>query len=60
MEPHIIIDINLISWIYVGKKIVDAMTLSIHIDITLAIPFGSSFHPNDLIIELSQNFMLLT
>tara|TARA_Y100000768_G_scaffold217465_1_gene163914 strand:+ start:104 stop:232 length:129 start_codon:yes stop_codon:yes gene_type:complete len=42
----------------VGKKIVDTMTMSIHIDITLAMPFGSSFHPNDFIIELSQNFML--
>ncbi len=33
------------------------MIISIQNDITLATPFGSSFQPNDLTIELSQNFL---
>ena len=41
----------------VGKKKMQTIVISIQIDITLAIPLGSSFQPNDLIIELSQNFI---
>tara|TARA_B100000609_G_C17086004_1_gene366699 strand:+ start:648 stop:830 length:183 start_codon:yes stop_codon:yes gene_type:complete len=56
-EPHNMIDTILFSKIFDGIKIDIAITISIQTDITLAIPFGSSFQPNDLIIGLSQNFM---
>ena len=56
-EPQVIVDTILFSIILVGKKIDIAITISIQTDITLAIPFGSSFQPNDLIIGLSQNFI---
>tara|TARA_B100001559_G_C15929866_1_gene362614 strand:+ start:228 stop:410 length:183 start_codon:yes stop_codon:yes gene_type:complete len=57
IEPHVIVDTILVSKILVGKKIAIMMTVSIQKDITLAIPLGSSFQPNDLIIGLSQNFI---
>jgi|TARA_B110000037_G_C16760847_1_gene359167 galactose mutarotase-like enzyme len=41
-----------------GKKTLD-ITISIHTDITLDTPFGSSFHPNFLIKGLSQNFITI-
>ena len=50
IEPHVIIDTILLSKISVGNKIVVMITISIHTEITLAIPLGSSFQPNDLII----------
>ena len=56
IEPHVIIDTIFLSKISVGNKIVVVITISIHTEITLAIPLGSSFQPNDLIIWLSQNF----
>jgi len=56
-EPQVIVDTILFSIILVGKKIAIAITISIQTDMTLAIPFGSSFQPNDLIIGLSQNFI---
>ena len=36
----------------VGKKIAHTIVISIQIDITLAMPLGSSFQPNDLMIGL--------
>tara|TARA_Y100001970_G_scaffold184411_1_gene224299 strand:- start:514 stop:696 length:183 start_codon:yes stop_codon:yes gene_type:complete len=57
VEPQIIIDIILVSKILVGKKVAIMITISMHTDITLAIPLGSSFQPSDLIIGLSQNFI---
>ena len=57
VEPQVIVDINLVSKILVGKKVAIMMTISMHTDITLAIPLGSSFQPNDFIIGLSQNFI---
>ena len=57
IEAQVIVDIIFISKILDGIKIANAITISIQTDITLAIPFGSSFQPNDLIIGLSQNFM---
>ena len=56
-EPQVIVDTILFSIMLVGKKIAIAITISIQTDITLAIPFGSSFQPNDLIIGLSQNLI---
>ena len=50
IEPHVIIDTIFLSKISVGNKIVVVITISIHTEITLAIPLGSSFQPNDLII----------
>tara|TARA_Y100001954_G_C15250999_1_gene332756 strand:+ start:99 stop:260 length:162 start_codon:yes stop_codon:yes gene_type:complete len=38
-----------------GKKIVHPIVISIQIDITLAMPLGFSFQPNDLMKGLSQN-----
>ena len=56
IEPQVIVDAILFSKILDGIKIV-TITISIQIDITLAIPLGSSFQPNDFIIGLSQNFI---
>jgi len=56
IEPQVIVDTILFSKILDGIKIVTT-TISIQIDITLAIPLGSSFQPNDFIIGLSQNFI---
>ena len=56
IEPQVIVDTILFSKILDGIKIVK-ITISIQIDITLAIPLGSSFQPNDFIIGLSQNFI---
>ena len=56
IEPQVIVDTILFSKILDGIKIV-TITMSIQIDITLAIPLGSSFQPNDFIIGLSQNFI---
>tara|TARA_Y100000741_G_scaffold39663_1_gene27686 strand:+ start:349 stop:510 length:162 start_codon:yes stop_codon:yes gene_type:complete len=41
----------------VGKKKTHTIVIIIQIDITLAMPLGSSFQPNDLMIGLSQNFI---
>ena len=57
IEPQVIVDTILFSKILVGKKTFIAITISIQIDITLAVPLGSSFQPNDFIIGLSQNFI---
>jgi len=57
IEPQVIVDTILFSKILDGKKTLIAITISIQIDITLAIPLGSSFQPNDFIIGLSQNFI---
>ena len=56
IEPQVIVDTILFSKILDGIKIV-TITISIQIDITLAIPLGSSFQQNDFIIGLSQNFI---
>tara|TARA_B100001989_G_scaffold68570_1_gene46564 strand:+ start:480 stop:659 length:180 start_codon:yes stop_codon:yes gene_type:complete len=56
IEPQVIVDTILFSKILDGIKIV-TITISIQIDITFAIPLGSSFQPNDFIIGLSQNFI---
>ena len=58
IEAQVIIDTIFISKILEGIKIAIAITISIQTDITLAIPLGSSFQPNDFIIGLSQNFIL--
>jgi len=57
IEAQVIVDAILFSKILDGIKNAIAITISIHIDITLAIPLGSSFQPNDFIIGLSQNFI---
>ena len=57
IEAQVIVDTIFISKILDGIKIAIAITISIQTDITLAIPFGSSFQPNDFIIGLSQNFI---
>ena len=57
IEAQVIVDIIFISKILDGIKIDIAITISIQTDITLAIPLGSSFQPNDFIIGLSQNFI---
>ena len=57
IEPHIMVLNIIVSDKVVGKKIMQTIAISIQIDITLAIPLGSSFQPNDLMIELSQNFI---
>jgi len=57
IEAQVIIDTIFISKILDGIKIDIAITISIQTDITLAIPLGSSFQPNDFIIGLSQNFI---
>tara|TARA_Y100001935_G_scaffold4248_1_gene3335 strand:- start:40 stop:222 length:183 start_codon:yes stop_codon:yes gene_type:complete len=57
IEPQIIVDTIVFSKIIDGIINDITITISIQTDITLAIPFGSSFQPNDLIIGLSQNFM---
>ena len=57
IEAQVIVDIIFISKILDGIKIAKAITISIQTDITLAIPLGSSFQPNDFIILLSQNFI---
>ena len=50
IEAQVIVDIIFISKILDGIKIAIAITISIQTDITLAIPLGSSFQPNDFII----------
>tara|TARA_S200000501_G_scaffold281963_1_gene266095 strand:+ start:398 stop:577 length:180 start_codon:yes stop_codon:yes gene_type:complete len=57
VEPQVIIEIILVSKILVGKNITIIITISMHTDITLAIPLGSSFQPSDLIIGYSQKFI---
>ena len=57
IELHIMVLNMIVSDKVVGKKIAHTIVISIQIDITLAIPLGSSFQPNDLMIELSQNFI---
>ena len=57
IEAQVIVDTIFISKILDGIKIDIAITISIQTDITLAIPLGSSFQPNDFIIGLSQNFI---
>ena len=57
IEAQVIVDTIFISKILDGIKITIAITISIQTDITLAIPLGSSFQPNDFIIGLSQNFI---
>ena len=53
-----IIIFPIFEWLILdGIKTVTKMPISIQTDITLAIPLGSSFHPNDLIIGDSQNFI---
>ena len=50
IEAQVIVDTIFISKILDGIKIANAITISIQTDITLAIPLGSSFQPNDFII----------
>ena len=57
IEAQVIVDTIFNSKILDGIKIDIAITISIQTDITLAIPLGSSFQPNDFIIGLSQNFI---
>ena len=57
IKAQVIVDTIFISKILDGIKIDIAITISIQTDITLAIPLGSSFQPNDFIIGLSQNFI---
>ena len=57
IEAQVIVDTIFISKILDGIKIAIAITISIQTDITLGIPLGSSFQPNDFIIGLSQNFI---
>ena len=57
IEAQVIVDTIFISKILDGIKIAIPITISIQTDITLAIPLGSSFQPNDFIIGLSQNFI---
>ena len=57
IEPQVIVETNLFSKILDGIKIITAITTSIQTDITLAIPLGSSFQPNDLIKGLFQKFI---
>ncbi len=57
IKPQVIVDTILFSKILNGIKNAIAITISIQTDITFAIPLGSSFQPNDLIIGLSQKFI---
>ena len=57
VEPQVIIEIILVSKILFGKNIAITITISMHTDITLAIPLGSSFQPSDLITGFSQKFI---
>ena len=57
IKAQVIVDTIFISKILDGIKIAIPITISIQTDITLAIPLGSSFQPNDFIIGLSQNFI---
>ena len=50
IEAQVIVDTIFISKILDGIKIAIPITISIQTDITLAIPLGSSFQPNDFII----------
>jgi hypothetical protein len=58
IHKYIIRDAILVCVMLNGKKTVD-ITISIHTDITLDTPFGSSFHPNFLIKGLCQNFIAI-
>ena len=57
IKPQVIVDTILFSKILNGIKNAITITISIQTDITFAIPLGSSFQPNDLIIGLSQKFI---
>ena len=57
VEPQVIIEIILVSKKIVGKNVAIMITISMHTDIALATPLGSSFQPSDFIIGLFQNFI---
>ena len=60
IDIHLTVDNIWFSVISEGRKIDIMITISIQIDIIFAMPLGSSFQPNDLIIGLFQIFIQLS